>query len=241
MTAVFSVKAGGFEGPLDLLLSLVEERKMLVSDVRLADVADAFLAHVSGQGAFPVGEAAHFVVVAATLLLIKSRALLPVLTLSDDEEGDIKDLETRLQLLAIIRSAAKGLAARTGRIFFGDGAKIVDPLFTPSKDLSVANLHAAAQSALQNAPRKKFVEEVAVKAVVSLDEMIERLTTRVQQAICMTFKDFAGNASDPREIVVGFLAMLELVKRGFAHVEQSAAYGDITIQYAGTTAAPRYE
>lgn len=241
MTAVFSVKAGEFEGPLDVLLNLVEERKMLVSDVKLSDVAGAFLAHVSGQGAFPVGEAAHFVVVAATLLLIKSRTLLPVLTLSDEEEGDIKDLETRLQLLAIIRAAAKRLAARTAHMFFGDGATVHDPLFTPSKDLSVAALHQAAKSALQNAPRQKFAEEVAVKAVVSLDEMIERLSQRVQRAISMTFKDFAAGATDPREVVVGFLAMLELVKRGFAHVDQEAHYGDITIQYAGTTAAPRYE
>jgi segregation and condensation protein A len=237
----FSVKAGEFEGPLDLLLTLVEERKMLVSDVSLVDVADAFLQFVSTAGTFPIGEAAHFVVVASTLLLLKSRALLPVLALSDDEEGDIKDLETRLQLLQIIRNAAKSLQATAGRIFFGEGARISEPLFTPSRDLSVDSLRAAMQSALQNAPKKVFVEEVEVKAVVSLDEMIERLTARVQQAISMSFKDFAGGATSPHEVVVGFLAILELVKRGFANVTQDANYADITIEYAGAVSAPRYE
>ncbi len=243
-TAVFSVRAGEFEGPLDLLLNLVEERKMLISEVSLSDVADAFLAHLSGQEGFPMGEAAHFVAVAATLLLLKSRALLPVLTLTDDEEGDIKDLETRLRLLQIMRDASRGLstsAQERGRTYFGDGQRTQEPLFAPAKDLSVASLLAAAKAALQNAPRINLMPEIAVKAVVSLDEMIERLTKRVQTAISMSFKEFSNGATDPREVVVGFLAVLELVKRGFAHVNQGEHYSDITIEYAGGSALPRYE
>lgn len=241
MNSAFVVTAGQFEGPLDLLLTLVEERKMLVSDVSLSQVADAFLEYVSGRGAFPVGEAAQFVVVASSLLLIKSRALLPVLMLSEEEESDVKDLETRLRLLQIIRATAKNLAVKNGRMFFGEGSKVSDPLFVPPPDLTTAALRAAAQSALSNAPKKTLVEEVAVKAVVSLDEMIERLTERVQKAISMTFRDFAGGASDPREIVVGFLAMLELVKRGFANVSQPGHFDEITIEYAGSAATPSYD
>ena len=77
--AGFTVSAGYFEGPLDLLLSLIEELRMLVSDVSLSEVADAFLAYVSSKESLPVGETAHFIVVAATLLLLKSRSLLPIL------------------------------------------------------------------------------------------------------------------------------------------------------------------
>ncbi|MEK7063432.1 MAG: ScpA family protein [Patescibacteria group bacterium] len=242
MIGVFSVTTGQFEGPLDLLLSLVEERKMLISDVSLSTVADAFLNHISGRESFPLGETAQFVAVAATLLLLKSRALLPVLTLTDDEEGDIKDLETRLRLLQIMRSASRNIAAmRITRMYFGEGLRTTEPIFTPSKDLSAEALHTAAKSALQNAPRKKFVQEIAVKAVISLDEMIERLTKRVQSAISMSFREFASGSTDPREIVVGFLAILELVKRGFAQVTQDKHYEDITIEYAGSTGTPTYE
>lgn len=241
MQGAFTVKTEAFEGPLDLLLSLVEERKMLVSDVSLAKVADSFLGYITAAGSFPVGEAAQFIVVAATLLLIKSRALLPVLTLSEEEEGDVKDLERRLQLLQIMRNAAKALGAMTGRMFIGEGARIDDPIFTPPPDMSPASLIAAVHTALQNAPKKVLVEEVSVKTVVSLDEMIERLTQRVQLAITMTFKDFSNGAQDPREVVVGFLAMLELVKRGFANVSQQDHFEDITIEYAGTAGTPRYE
>lgn len=239
--ADFSVKAGQFEGPLDLLLDLIEERKMLISDVSLTEVADAFLNYISNQTAFPLGATAYFVAVAATLLLLKSRSLLPVLTLSDEEEVDIKDLERRLMILQIIREASKSLALRTARAYIGQGIRAADPIFAPSRDLSVDALYAAAQSALQSAPKHTFMEEVAVKAVVSLDEMIDRLTKRVQSAIRVSFKEFAKGAADPREIVVGFLAILELVKRGFADVRQTAHYEDITIEYAGAPSVPAYE
>jgi segregation and condensation protein A len=241
MSGSFSIKAGEYEGPLDLLLNLVEDRKMLVSDVSLTDVADSFLQYISTHGAFPVAEAAHFVVVASTLLLLKSRSLLPVLTLSDEEEGGIVDLELRLKLLQIIRVAARALSAGSSRMFFGDGVRVTDPLFVPPPDLSQLSLLAAAKSALAQAPKPVDRDEVAVKSVVSLDEMIERLTDRVQRAITMTFRDFSAHAVDPREVVVGFLAMLEIVKRGFATVTQDTQFAEITIEYAGNTNTPRYD
>lgn len=240
MGNAFTVKSGDFEGPLDLLLNLVEERKMLVSDVSLAQVADGFLGYLANAGSFPIGEASQFVVVASTLLLIKSRSLLPVLTLTDEEESDVADLETRLKLLQIIRAAAKNITS-AGRMFFGDGVRAVDPLFVPPPDVSVSALREAARSVLQAAPTTLVRDEVEVKSVVSLDEMIERLTARVQKAISMSFKDFSGGATDPREVVVGFLAILELVKRGFAHVSQDNHFDDIKIEYAGAAGTPKYE
>lgn len=237
----FSVKAGDFEGPLDLLLSLIEERKMLISDVSLSQVADDFLKYLETHVALPVGQAAHFIVVAATLLLIKSRALLPVLTLTDEEEGDVKDLEFRLALFQVIRNAARTMATQTKRMFFGDGARIVDPVFVPPKDLSLASVTEAAARALRNAPKVSERKEVAVKSVISLEAMIDRLSDRIQNAIHMSFRDFAGGGSDKREVVVGFLAMLELVKRGLLMVEQHASFGDITMNYNGAMNAPRFE
>lgn len=240
VTSVFNVKTAIFEGPLDLLLNLIEERKMLVSDVSLAEVADGFLAYIGEQKTFPVGETAQFIVVAATLLLLKSKALLPVLSLSDDEESDVHDLEKRLRALQLIREAAKRLSQQKGRIFLGEGIRIDEPLFMPSADMTPMGIVDALREALRHAPRKKLVDEVEVKKVVSLDEMIDRLTERVQNAIRMTFRDFAQGATDPREVVVGFLAMLELVKRGFAHVSQDAQFEEISIEYAGTADTPRY-
>jgi segregation and condensation protein A len=223
-----------------MLLSLIEERKMLISDVSLAQVADDFLTFISEQNTYPVADTAQFIVVAATLLLIKSRALLPVLELTTDEEGDIHDLEKRLQLLSYIRAATQEMSA-SARRFIAPGITIREPLFVPPPDMSLASLHDGIESALRAAPQPVVTKEVAVAHVVSLDEMIERLTERVQRAISLSFSDFTKGATTPQDIVVGFLAMLELVKRGFANVSQGEHFEEITIEYTGDVSAPRYE
>ena len=238
--AQFTVRTHSFDGPLDMLLTLIEERKMLISDVSLAQVADDFLAYVSTQDTYPLGDTAQFLVVAATLLLIKSRALLPVLELSKDEEGDIVDLEKRLKLLSLIRASA-GTWGQSRRRFLAPGIDVREPLFVPPRDLSVESLQGAVREVLAHAPRAEVRDEVTVDPVVSLDAMIERLTERVQRAIRLSFSEFTEGATNAKEVVVGFLAMLELVKRGFAEVEQREHFDEITIEYTGTTEPPRYE
>ncbi len=237
----FTLKTAAFDGPLDLLLTLIEERKMLITDVSLAEVADAFLAYIAERNEFPLRDTAQFIVVAATLLLIKSRSLLPVLTLSNDEEGDIRDLERRLKLLQIFRDIARRLERTKTRIYLSEGSPITDPLFVPPPDLSPAALVGALHDVLANAPRRVVRDEVKVEHVVSLDEMIERLTKRIQNAINLTFAEFSKDAIDTREVVVSFLAILELVKRGLARAEQGTHFDEITIEYAGNTGTPSYE
>ncbi len=240
MDASFSVKIGEFEGPLELLLNLIEERRLLISDISLSSVAEDFLSYLQAAEAFPIGAAAHFIAVAATLLLLKSRALLPVLSLTKEEEGDVKDLEFRLKLYQAFRIIARDLGHMTERMFFGSGMRGTEPVFAPSRDLSLASLSEAAEHVLQNAPRAEKKREVAVTSVMSLEEMIDRLSDRISKAMNMTFREFAGSSKDRRELVVGFLAILELFKRGFVRVEQDASFGEIAIAYNGEVATPRF-
>ncbi len=241
MATNFAVKVMDFEGPLDLLLSLVEDRKMLVNDVSLTKVSDDFLKYIQEQGGFPLAEASQFVLVSATLLLLKSRSLLPVLSLTREEEEDIHDLEYRLRIYQAVRQASRNFPNGASRIFFGTGARITEPLFTPSPDLSIQSVDEAIRRVLSNAPRKEVMQEVSVQSVVSLEDMMERLQTRIQKALELSFKDFAGGAVDKREVVVSFLAMLELTKRGLLLVTQEKSFGDITMSYSGDVGAPRYE
>jgi segregation and condensation protein A len=239
----FTVKIGQIEGPLDLILDLIEEKKMHVADVPLASIADEFIAFVRAQVAFPAGTAAQFILVAATLLLLKSKALLPIFSLSEDEEGDIKDLERRLALLAVYRTVAKRIGSYLGRpLFFGGLRRDTHPVFAPSKDMSAKALHEAALAVLARAPEVERLPETAVAKVVSLEEMMARLSERIERALTLTFKDFVGTPEDKREIVIGFLAILELVKRGLLNAEQEAHFSEIRMQYSGATAqAPRYD
>lgn len=241
MDTAFAVKIGEFEGPLDLLLTLIEERKMLVSDVSLSAVTDDFLKFIEAEKTFPTKEAAHFILVAAMLLLLKSRSLLPVLALTDEEEGDIKDLEFRLTLYQAFREVARELGRYSERMYFGDGSREWNPVFTPSGDLSLESIERSLEAVLQNAPQKTVAPEIAIQKTISLEEMMQRLSERIEKALTVTFSDFAGSATDRRELVVGFLAVLELVKRGLLMASQEALFGDITMRYGGVAKAPRYE
>lgn len=239
-TADFQVTVGEFSGPLDLILTLIEERKMLVSDVSLSKVADNFIAYIKNQEAFPAGQTAHFILVAATLLLIKSRSLLPVLSLTGEEEENIDELEKRLALYKIFRDASKKIASLSGRLYFGGHIRNTEPVFAPAPDMNVPALYSAMLGTLQRVPQKEIKKEVSVKTVVSLEEMMERLTKRIEQALSLTLKEFIGKSEDRREIVVGFLAVLELVKRGLVMADQMEDFSDITVVYQGKILPPRY-
>src|SRR3989344_1771283 len=105
--STFTVKASEFEGPLDVLLNMIEERRLSISEINLAEVCDAYLAHLDKLPNLPLGETAQFILVASTLLLIKSRALLPMLDLSEEERESVEELERRLARYALIRKAAR--------------------------------------------------------------------------------------------------------------------------------------
>lgn len=241
MNSDFTVQVGDFEGPLDLLLTLIEERKMHISDVSLAQVADGFITFVRDQANFPAGQAAQFILTAATLLLLKSKALLPVFTLTEEEEADVKDLEHRLNLYKIYRDAARALSTLKGRLYFGGLKRDNEPLFAPAPDMTTEALSTAIQGVLAQAPKVEKKPEVEVRSVISLEEMMGRLGNRIEKALSVTFKDFVGTPEDKREIVVGFLAVLELVKQGMLMAEQVDQYGDIQLEYTGNPSAPRYD
>ncbi len=227
----FEIQHEHFKGPFHLLLDMIEERKLLVNEISLAKVTDDFLEYIKAQEKFPMGESAHFILVAATLLLIKSKSLLPTLELTSEEQGDIKSLEKRLQIYKRIREASAGIQERFGKSLMFAPAKrdFMETVFSPGT-LDNTGIMAAIKRVLAAIPKVENLPKVIVAKVMSLEEMIGRLTTRIEQGIKMSFKDFAGNKAEKVNVIVGFLAMLELVKRGLIEVEQQNSFDDIEMQ-----------
>src|SRR5665213_2942904 len=135
MSNSFAIETPAFQGPLETLLNLIEERKMPVSDVSLSQVCDAYLAYVEKLPEMPLGETSQFILVASTLLLIKSRTLLPSLELSEEERESVEELERRLARYAIFRRAAKLLRKEWGRapLSFPRHAPMRSPVFSPAE------------------------------------------------------------------------------------------------------------
>lgn len=235
-----TVKTPVYEGPLDLLLDLIEKRKLLINDISLASVADEYIAQVNGMEELPVGETAQFISLAATLLLIKSRSLLPELELSGQEERDIKELHYRLAVYQIVKDAARGLRQSLASPFLWDGIPPpVEPIYLPDPSVTNEALHAAARMLIQGFPQLAALPKVEVKKIMSLEEMIDSLSRRVSSAMRLSFREFAGK-KEKAEIIVSFLALLELVKQGIINANQEKEFGDIQLQ-SESVSTPSYE
>lgn len=238
----FTVKTQSFEGPLDLLLNLIEKRKLFISDISLAKVTDDFIAHVRQFQEMPMGESAHFILIASTLLLIKSKSLLPELALTEEEKGDIQDLETRLRIFKRIKEASKHVGELFGvnMIFTQSHARPVTPVFTPDPVFTLEKALFSLKDLINRLPKKENLPKHVVQKVVSLEEMISNLTTRITSSLKMSFKQFtAEHKGEKVGIIVSFLAMLELVKEGVVHVSQEKDFADIHME-TKEVGVPRY-
>jgi segregation and condensation protein A len=238
----FTVKQQSFEGPLDLLLDLIEKRKLFISDISLAKVTDDFIEHVKSFDSLPMGESAHFILIASTLLLIKSKSLLPQLQLTEEEQGDIHDLETRLKIYKRIKEAGVHISNIFGSevIFTQSQSRPLQPVFTPAAEFSLEKALLSLKDLINRLPKKEKLPQTVVKKVISLEDMIGTLTTRITSHLRMSFREFTKEHKENKvNVIVSFLAMLELVKQGIVHVSQEKNFDDIQIE-TKEIGVPRY-
>lgn len=235
----FVIKHEQFEGPLDLLLTLIEKRKLFVNDISLSKVTDDYVEYLQ-KNSFTMGDAASFILIASTLLLIKSKSLLPALTLTEEEEKDVSDLQIRLSLYEIYRRATIKIRSIFGKtiLFSRNRPKVIDPVFSPDDSMTLKNIHNAVQGVIHALPKKEKLPEVKVRKTMSLEEMIDNLSTRIQSNLRMSFKDFS-KTKERVEVIVSFLALLELVKNGVIQAEQSESFSDIHME-SNNIGIPRY-
>jgi len=228
----FKIKTEVFEGPMDLLLDLIEKRKLLVNDISLAKVADDFISHLQNRESFPIKDASDFLVIASTLLLIKSKSLLPTLNLTEEEKSDIHDLELKLKIYKKIKELSIHVKNNFGKelIFFPNIRKF-EPVFSPDPEMNKENFSKAIFEVIKNLPKFEKKPQVKMAKVMSLEEMIGNLTERVKSHLKMSFKEFSGmGKADRVNVIVSFLAMLELVKQGIIEVSQENKFDDIKME-----------
>ena len=237
----FEIQTAVYTGPLDLLIDLIERRKLLVNDISLATVTDDYMKYVAQLEERPLRDIADFIVLAATLLLLKSKSLLPVLELTEAEEESVDELETRLRFYQIFRTASQKITSLFGKRIAYERPYVQDrtPLFLPDKYTTTDALRDAMSSVIQNLPKKVEKPKVAVRKVVSLEEMMANLKDRIERQFKMTFKDFAGGSAERGTVIVSFLAVLEMVKQGMVLANQASRFHDIEIEKQGSS-VPKY-
>jgi len=231
---MYEVKLSQYSGPLEKLLELIEEKKLEITTVSLGGVTGDFLSYIKN-----IEEHLHpkflsdFVVVAARLMLIKSKVLLPGLELTTDEEKDIRDLEKRLKLYKEYKSA--GLAFKNffrprPRSFSRPLLAQTEPFFYPDPRLSTNFLKIAMAKVIASLEVFLPKEERTVKrALVTIEEKMQELVARLAGTPTGSFDEISrGKARE--EVIILFLAILHLIKQQKIHTSQAGQFDDIMIK-----------
>lgn len=234
----YTITTPVYEGPLDLLLQLIERAELDITKLALAQVTDQYLEHIHNMTELAVEEVSAFLVIAARLLQIKSEVLLPRPPVREPGEEDLGDALAR-QLLAYkrYRQIADILAAREEA-----GLRSYLRLAPPPKvdgivdlsDISLDDLVQAAQEVFSQAEGKPALSSVVGPKRVTIREKIALITQLLQTQKQATFSSFLTDRKNRLEIVVTFLAVLELVKRHLVYAAQSNVFGDIELESAET-------
>ncbi len=246
--AEFVVRLSNFEGPFDLLLGLIGRRKLDVTEIALSQVTDDFLAHVQRFSAdWDLGQATQFLVVAATLLDLKTARLLPSAPVDDEE--DVALLEARDLLFARLLQyrAYKLSAAQLGELMRRNArryprtvaleARFAALLPEVELHLDAAQLAALAVTAMTPRPEPVVAVEHVHAPRVSVTEHMAVLSARLRARQQATFSALVADCATTLEVVARFLALLELYRDGRIGFDQANALDELTVQWTGSSAA----
>ena len=152
--------------------------------------------------------------------------------LTEEEEGGIEDLESRLKLYQIYRTAAKHIENIFGQKMSHSRQFVqkTDPIFLSDKWTKKSALAEAMHSVMANLPRKIEKPKVQIKNIITLEEMTTRLHKRIETQMKLRFSELVGNERERTIVIVGFLAILESFKQGSILVVQAARFEDIEIE-----------
>jgi segregation and condensation protein A len=243
----FRVRLENFEGPFDLLLSLISRRQLDVTEVALSQVTDEFITYLSASADWDLGQATEFLVVASTLLDLKAARLLPTADVEDEE--DLALLEARDLLFArLLQYRAYKLAAA----YLGELDRVqarrhgrsveLEPQFAsllPEVLIGVtpATLAAIAVAASVPKPIPVVMTDHVHTTRVSVREHMAVLRERLVRTGASTFRALVADCASTLEVVARFLGLLELYRDGVVAFDQAAALAELRVRWIGPTTA----
>jgi segregation and condensation protein A len=232
---MYHVRLEQFEGPLPLLLSLIEKEKLDISRLALAMVAEQYLSHIAREREVSLPNLSSFLLIASRLILLKSQALLPILSLTDEETRDAEDLERQLREYRRYKEAALRLGTLFllgSRSFRREPRQEATGPFVFPRGLSTEDIRDAFARVLENIPFSEEYQEVAIEETLTIEERMAFLESQIARNLEAAFSDIVNESNDRIEVIVSFLALLELIRRKTFEVEQGEIFGEIRFRRA---------
>lgn len=220
---------------MELLLELIEKEKMDITELSLSKIADQYLDYIRNNENIRLESLAEFLSVAAKLILIKSRALLPTLKFTEEEEKEIGDLTRQIEEYKKFKEASANLGKLVklgNRCFSRDGFQGVKAVFYPPEGINAYDIKKYFLRVLSEIPIIEKLQEEIVSEVVTLEERINDLEAMLRKKVETSFSELVSGASDKVDVIISFLAMLEMVKQQIISVEQKELFVDIQMKIA---------
>ncbi len=231
-TVDYSTKLDNFEGPLDLLLHLIKEAKIEIKDVFVSKVTEQFLQYMDGLSVLDVDKASEYLNMAATLLEIKSKSILPKIEDLDFDDPE-QELIRQLEEYKIFKEASEKLKEQENvSRFYKDPDKSVGDVKVVYNDFNLDGLIAAFSKLLMRVDDKKRQENVLKeipKEVFTVKDKVEHIRTVLLDRKEASFFEMFTSYYTKNELITTFQAMLELLKLQYITVVQNGVFDDITI------------
>jgi len=225
-----NVHVATFNGPLELLLSLIEQEQLDITQIALAQVTEQYISELQKMTELPIEELADFLVVAAKLLYIKSRAMVPSQTLPDDDVG--LELERQLKMYRAFVEAAKQVAKLWNRhkvSYARDGYAQFEPIFNPPEKISRTDLADLWRSVLHQLEPVLQLPQTVIIRTINIREKIRQIYEYVLVQKQTDFHALLKKAKNRTEIIITFLALLELVKQRNIDLDQDRQTGNMAV------------
>lgn len=243
MSQHFNVNLERFSGPYFKLIEMIEERKLSINEFSLSQITDEYISYIKeleNKGEKDIVDISQFISVASTLMLIKAKSLFPSIEYTEEEKKEVDNLEKKLELYKIMMNASKGINKTYDKkpIFPISKFENKEIVFVFDERVDLFLMHSIAIASILKIPKKERLKTVAVRQVLKIEDVIERLLERVKSSLKnLSFKDFSSSMSGVGKtmeekksaFVVSFLAMLELIKNGVLNAEQGDGHNEIEI------------
>ncbi|MBU0647304.1 segregation/condensation protein A [Patescibacteria group bacterium] len=223
-----------FQGPLALLLQLIEKEELDITEISLAKITDQYIEYIRSANGIKPDELADFLVIATKLLLIKSKALLPYLF--PEEEAEIEEFEHQLLMYKEFLEAAKVIEEMINKkkfMFareFNQQAILADAnIFSPPKKITAVILQTIFQELIVKNKPIELLEEKKLEHVVNIEEKILAIQQMLIDRIKINFNIIKAVAKNKMEVIVSFLALLELIKQRDISAVQISLFAEIEI------------
>lgn len=240
---VYSIKLNNFEGPLDLLCHLIDKNKMDICDINISDITDQYIAYLNKMEELNLEIASEFVIMASTLLYLKSKTLLPTLHNEEEEEEELTEEELLRRIIEYKKY--KEISVTFGqmyennyKIFFKDGEKIKfdKKELEEDDDIDYMMIYDAYRSVVDKNKTRlnrnaRNIKKIAITDNYTVSSKVKEMYKELIRNKKFVFnKLYSQKQCNKEEVVTAFTGLLEMSRRSKVQTSQEVLFGDITVE-----------